>query len=487
MYSNPGNQDYGPSATAWISRYSVKHNAQSFTLTCAPDASASYPDTHRDYPLYWGVFSNVSYGLDVAYPQIKLSGGKGGLGSELLIGQRLTAGVPNVLDLVSPPSGATPGYRWSVEGDADPFKEFYVEVKRGNATSIGEKRQPSDLDLKRDSFAICFAKPGTATVKCATLHLAVPAGAVPAAGIDVDLDPVSATVVVPVFTEQVVVAKGTVVLDQPEIRGGTFYPGRLRLGGNNGTTFARPDGINYRSNITTPPGYRETTYSGTTTSTDSGGFRWVQVVTYGTTRTVADGSPKGTVQQKVCGPAAGSPGVYWNRGLDTFYPYAPVDTSDVNFNPPNTVDANDGWGLMYRANGGTRDANGNLTGPGESGDTPGNDLHRQDAASGGTTTGAPKASAYRIRDDFTVYQLYRPPGAGSQFVPVQSFHWYWGGRLKWSESPTAPGGGIWLSTIPEFGFHDFDSITPRASIVFPDFLWDRLMHGDFTTFRNQEP
>ena len=81
------------------------------------------------------------------------------------------------------------------------------------------------------------------------------------------------------------------------------------------------------------------------------------------------------------------------------------------------------------------------------------------------------ASSYHVENNFQDWLMFRPPGAGSQFVPLRKFTWYY----KGDASHAAPNGPWTYSGLA----HDFTA--PEATSVFPD--WSR-QHSNSGTWVN---
>lgn len=174
----------------------------------------------------------------------------------------------------------------------------------------------------------------------------------------------------PEVTESSVTA-GSVVLTDPHLHAGA----RASLSGNSNL------GIKWSSKVATPEDF--------VVGTDRGGWHWVQIITLSSTRTV----PGVGTETQYCGSEGEG---WWRTGLDTSYPYEPLPASGPN------------W---YIADGGI----------GAAADTPSQ-----------TTESA--SSGYSLRDDFEVWQMYKPPGVDSVYVPLQKFQWHWGANLSWNGS-----------------------------------------------------
>lgn len=60
------------------------------------------------------------------------------------------------------------------------------------------------------------------------------------------------------------------------------------------------------------------------------------------------------------------------------------------------------------------------------------------------------ASYVEVLDSFETYTLYKPPGAGSQFVPLKNLNWYWQAQAH----PNSSGTYVISSTNAEWSFED---------------------------------
>jgi hypothetical protein len=164
-------------------------------------------------------------------------------------------------------------------------------------------------------------------------------------------------------------------------------------------------------------------WSGTVTSPSGygsdGGWNFTQLITLGSSRHV----PPSTTQTEQCGNGT----AWWTSGLDTAWGYEPQD------------------GLFP---------------------DDGTEGHAFDCPSFGLEA---DADSYSARQDFEVYQLYLPPGTGSQYVPLKKFTWYWTGTATWGGSPWVLSG---------------DSCGHTAPLNYPSFPdWDHLVQAPHITFR----
>lgn len=450
-----------PRNWSWISggsvrRYSVIANPGPHIqtqLSCSPEASVypRYPwvyDANYGY-IYsddWSWSCQASYRVRALPVTIALGGGTSQTPGNYLVGQRMTADLYVPFGLVPTASGSTPAYQWTIgsvasswsdgpgagqgEGGDDeypvelgpegnPFKQFYFT--RGANGSAGHKIDLSPSDYTAPSLVCCFANQGNPAITCAT-HLAVPSGALPTEGLDVtvsanisvsrpNLPPIS-----PPDTSTLGVTPGVNFLSP----GSQTTPGLLSVTDAddlNGTKTA-PLGTAYRARVTTPDEFVQNMSN----LQAFGGWVWVQGIEEASYRTCGS-SIKQTLQLN---PDSSGDTLH---GLDFDLPYAPVTTYDMT--GVDTIDNDPAHSSstfkMYVANGKL----------GRTHDTPLEPLYLTDSTSPHDSNGQPIAAGfYAIDETFSVWQMYRPPGEGSQFVPVQSFRWHWtsGDGIQWNGS-----------------------------------------------------
>ena len=67
----------------------------------------------------------------------------------------------------------------------------------------------------------------------------------------------------------------------------------------------------------------------------------------------------------------------------------------------------------------------------------------------------PNSSYLRVRDSFITYTLYKPPGAGSCFVPLKNLEWYWQGKAQPDSS------GVWQISDTDGSWSFLDDFPPH--------------------------
>jgi len=274
----------------------------------------------------------------------------GGIGpnsaKSLLIGQQFGASLNSG-------SLTQTSWNWTVSGGS-PFKNSVASDASAVYTPLGSETG--------STLTCYFAKPGTATVNCAA-HLALPAGSVPAGGLDVT---VTQTITVEKPSALLDVAIGTVT-DLPS----STNPTDVQL---QQVYRYPPDGyaygITWRGTITTPSAY--------VTSGAYGSWNWTQLMT-------------ASRQEK-------NNGVYWQFAVNTTTPPTRINNTQVL----------DGmypyWNEWYPSDG-TRTGNS---------DSPAQPLDPSNAI-----------REYDVSDSFKDYLMYQPPGSGSLPVPLKESGWYW--------------------------------------------------------------
>jgi hypothetical protein len=173
--------------------------------------------------------------------------------------------------------------------------------------------------------------------------------------------------------------------------------GGTRLFSNAGGGFGlyMPDlspGIVYGASVETPSAF--------VIAGDHGGWNFTQLVHLGRTRIFSGASQrlaKWILQDGVYVPIT--------DGLDSVFPFEPSDT------PP----------FEWSADGGNHTAF----------DDPSQSFE-------------PMVTSYSVAENFETYLLYRPPGAGSVYVPLHIYRWEWGGVAtlsggSWSLANTVDG------------------------------------------------
>lgn len=260
-------------------RYSIRTDRpKTITFTC--DARLDVIGSDCNSIFYYGVSAQPV--------EITLRGGKLIQGQRrYLIGQRLYASIAPPYELAAAATGTAPAYQWTITGGS-PFKSFKVSPGSlgdvYSAQRFGKMEPLATADLQSSSIASCFAKSGNVTIKCNAVHLAVPVGALPTSGIDVPASELTTSIVAPEYID-VDVHKSAVVL--APATPADPNAGSLGLYGPNGTNGARRQGINFRSEITTPPEFWSDPND---PLSDRGGWRWVQTIQYDLSRKI-EGSP----------------------------------------------------------------------------------------------------------------------------------------------------------------------------------------------------
>ena len=84
-----------------------------------------------------------------------------------------------------------------------------------------------------------------------------------------------------------------------------------------------------------------------------------------------------------------------------------------------------------------------------------------------------QASSYSVREDFTDYLMYTPPGDGSQPVPLRSFTWYYQGNASYVSND-------WVGSGLAHGHGSVNSNPP-----FPD--WDHKAQTSYDRWRTATP
>ena len=269
-------------------RYSVVPNpGGSFTLpACSPSANIG--------PLSYGVAATtVQYKASASALEVILNGGLGfTFGKKYLIGQQVTATLTA--------GGLTPTtYAWSA-GGGDPFKNYVVvyttptDVTSATLVPLGSETG--------SQFQFYFKKEEpTANITC-TVHLTVPSGALPIAGLDAIVS----------RTCQVQAPDNTLYANIGVVEGyPATFPTRMRLYGGiqydaNGTPYV--SGMVWRATVTTPSLY------------GVGGWNFTQ-----------------TVKQTLAVTTTGNVGHNWSQNgvevLDTTFGYEPALPA-----PPYTAD-----------------------------------------------------------------------------------------------------------------------------------------------------
>ncbi len=354
-------------------RYSIKDSpGNSFTLaTVSPSATIG--------PFFYGItIASVTYKATTAPLEISLSGGiKNNWDKEYLIGQRATAA------LIS--GGLTPTtYSWTA-GGADPFKKWKLEWFADNATP-NTTMVLETLGNQINSTLVCyFKKPATGTVTC-TAHLAVSQGALPANGLDVTVSR-NCTVRRPEsFSFDVYTAKnaaqhpdGDMLVPGVPASGVVIYNGFMMFFGVK-LSETKVTGIRWDGKVLTSSANPNPWGTG-------GGWNFVQKSVIKRFRTYQKPGQNSVFQTN---------SVNNQNLLDQAYPYAPEPI------------APDPAGI-FPDNGSINTA----------GDAPGMGLIEH-------------LISVQADDHFETWMMYRPPGVGSEFVPIKKITWFWQGTAAGS-------------------------------------------------------
>ena len=340
--SSPDSPGMVSSATSYTVKYSP---GSSFSVSCKPTGSCTGQA---------GTNGSVDGEIELscgasAYPiTINLSGGIGSnTAKHLLIGQQLTA------TLTTWPLAPT-SYYWGISGGVA-FKNYTADDSSGVYTPLG---------YETDSQLVTyFCQPTTmATVSC-LVHLAVPAGASPASGLDVTP------------TQTLTVEKPSALLDVA-IGSVTDLPTSTNPIGVQLQQFymypqsGNAEGISWNGTLTTPAAY--------VTDGDYGSWNWTQLIT-------------AQRQQK-------NNGVYWQFAVNTTTPATVINNVSV-------LDGSYPYGYFWYPSDGTRTGNA---------DSPYQPLDSSIAI-----------REYDVSDSFNDYLMYLPPGSGSLPVAMKRSSWYW--------------------------------------------------------------
>jgi len=289
-----------------------------------------------------------------------LSGGIGPRNAKrFLIGQLVTGTVS---------TGRLPanGFNWSVSGK--PFKNWqFAWVSPSDPTSsvlvpFGTQTQPS--------VTFYYSQASSPSTVATSVHLVVPAGSLPAAGLNASLSR-TCTVVPP--TWKITATTGTTQLEPISAPNCVTFDGASYTYSNGNTSTILKGGIVWVGWVTTPPGYGS-----------GGGWNVTQLGTLHRVRT-----EDGTVQGLACND---------KLGLDTQFGYDPV------------------YPGLYPDTGTWAGAD----------DQPISGFDGPDPLYGSTLPGT---ESLTVNDSFTDYLMYKPPGAGSCFVPLENFTWFWKGQV----------------------------------------------------------
>ena len=343
------------------------------------------------------VFAGHGYGAEAIPVDIASTGGiiTGGV-QRYLIGQQVGATLTT--------GGLTQsGWRWDVAG-GEAF---------GGWTATQATTTYNSFYNDRSQTLTCYFKypdSGGARVDCFA-HLAVPAGELPAAGLDVS-----------VSKDCEVFGPASIILNAYIVRNAGQYPGpeviyqpgypangvglyganSTLVGGGTPTEMAFA-GLNYAPYYTPSIGILWYGRVNTVIASPNpwggyGGWNYVQTVKGNRHRV-----NKGVRQEN----GENSP----NEKLDALYPYAaPYNENGYS---PETFSADN-----YR---------------GVAGDRPADTLDFQ-------------LTELEIGEAFGTWMMYRPPGLGSVFVPLRKIKWSWYGKARKPDTPSYPNYRDWLTS-----------------------------------------
>jgi len=280
-------QGYAPNGTGGSSsgtRYNIVENpGASFTVHCTPDALVSGTGVVGPPSDSGGGRSYVSYNASAEPLEVVLSGGIGTKNSKrYLIGQHVGASLS---------TGGLIGdtFSWSVSG-GEPFGDYTADQTTGHFDGAWPATaNPTGFYFKKPVVSSTSGLPIPVTVTCSA-HLNVPAGALPAAGLDVATD--RQCTAEPPATATLGAAIGSVSLI------GT-PPNLIGLGGvTDPTLFPGDVGITWEGSVATPSDF---------TASGTGSWTFVQLVTASRFR-VKQGTAESFVKNgQLC--------------LDNWYPY----------------------------------------------------------------------------------------------------------------------------------------------------------------------
>lgn len=338
-------------------RYKLKHNpGSSFTITCSPKVSIN--GTGSSNPEGYGSGGASVYYKATATPlEIVLSGGIGTKNNKrFLIGQQ-------VMGTVTAGGLTANGFNWTASGY--PFKnwQFSWTTQYDSTAAIlvpfGTNTQPS--------VTFYYSQPSRQSIVATSVHLIVPAGSLPAAGLDTNLSR-TCKVEPPEWT--ITATTGTTQLQPLSAPDHVVFDGAPIFSGSSSTA-----GIVWEGMVRTPAAY---------TALDDGGWNVTQLVTPHRVR-----SENGTLQGLACNDVL---------ALDTTFGYEPV------YDPTYTTSSS-----LYPA-----PHDGNII------------CGSRDSPSTSFDSGT---ESLINNDSFNDYLMYIPPGTGSCFVPLENFTWFWKGQV----------------------------------------------------------
>lgn len=375
----PGSPGAGKSGVSQGTRYQIKQDpGESFTITCSPGASVSGTGAVGPPELTGNGHTEMRYSASAQPLQVVLSGGIGPQSNKrYLIGQRISATVET--------GGLTAtSYDWQ-EGEAS-FESYTTSNTSGVLKYL-------DRPILSSNVAWYVSEPVPDNSAECQVHLAVPPGAKPAAGLDADLIR-DYTVQAPEFDLHADI--GSVQgISQP-------YNGIGLAGGTPGSFYVPPylqdEGIYYWGDVTTPDEHVPVAFDYTPIYGDWG-FTQLGVIKRSEKHEV---SPNNFVMKYNS--------LYGIRGLD--------------------------GQVFWRTSYAPYTANGSLN---WDHDTPAHPV------------GSPVVRV-SVADGFFTYMMYRPPGDDSTYVPLQYLDWFWAGEALFSSSgwtiANADAGWSLLQTYP---------------------------------------
>jgi len=357
-------------------RYKIKEApGLSFSITCSPSLEVVGIDMSVAGPPSNGGGSGrggISYQATATPLEIVLSGGIGARDQKkFLIGQQVTATIAT-----GGLTATNANYYWAVSG-GEAFKSWTPTDKPNTSTTfVGLSGQTAS------TLTFCFRKvasSGTKETVACPVHLAVPTGALPTAGLDAQLSR-DCTVDVPIVTFTAFTGTVQSIIsdhfpDKTNPKGMQFLDCLDPLL----TAKGQSEGISWNGTVKAPTGYGS-----------GGGWNYTQLVTPGRSTTTAGVALPFSLNGTLV--------------LDNTFGYDPVFTDTPSLFPDD----------------GTLE---------ESYDSPSYYF--------GQPFGT--ASHVEVFDNFQTYILYKPPGTGSQFVPLKNSTWYWKGQGDQGTS-----GGIWI-------------------------------------------
>ncbi len=238
-------------------RYKIQQNpGASFSITCSPKVVFSGTAAAGPPIVGGNGVGSLSYSASAQPLEVTLSGGIGPKnGKRYLIGQHVGASLST--------GGLTGGtFNWSVS-NGDPFGNYTADQTIGHFTAAWPTTtNPTGFYFKTPVISSTSGLPIPVTVSCSA-HLNVPAGALPAAGLDVAQN--RACTAEPPSSATFSVLTGSVSL-QPTP---PSSPNIIRFGGKDDLPVT-DRGIIWTGSVVTPPDF---------TVLGASGWNWVQLVT----------------------------------------------------------------------------------------------------------------------------------------------------------------------------------------------------------------